>query len=302
MRFLITGGTGLIGKKIVEILLQRNDMVNVLSRKRNLNSQNNKLKFYQWNPELGLIDEKSLDGVDVVINLAGTPIAQLWTRKVKKSILRSRINSIETLSKVILKNKKHKIKMFLNASAIGIYPSKKNVIFEENYKHYSKTFLGKVVNQWEKKIDLISTQNIPFSILRIGLVLSNQSGFFKSLSLSTRFYLATWFGKGDNYYSWIHIEDLVNSIIYILDNELYGIYNLVSPNPVTSKFFIEKLAKYQKRKIILPPISIKLIKCFANDMSELLLFDQNVSCKKILRTKFKFKYDRLDLAFKNLLK
>lgn len=151
MRFLITGGTGLIGKKIVEILLHRNDMVNVLSRKRNLNSQNNKLKFYQWNPELGLIDEKSLDGVDVVINLAGTPIAQLWTRKVKKSILRSRINSIETLSKVILKNKKHKIKMFLNASAIGVYPSKKNVIFDENCKHYSKTFLGNVVNQWEKK-------------------------------------------------------------------------------------------------------------------------------------------------------
>jgi len=302
MRFLITGGTGLIGKKIVEKLLDRGDQVNVLSRKSNLNSQNKKLKFYYWNPELGLIDNKSLDGVDIVINLAGTPIAQLWTRKVKKSILSSRINSIETLSKAITKNKKHKIKMFLNASAIGIYPSQKNVIFEENQKHCSKTFLGKVVNEWEKKIDLISNQNIPLSILRIGLVLSNQSGFLKSLSLSTKFYLGTWFGKGDNYYSWIHIEDLVNSIIYILDNKLYGTYNLVSPNPVKSKFFIEKLANYLKRKIILPPIPTKIIKYFANDMSELLLFDQNVSCKKILSTKFKFKYDSLDLAFKNLLK
>ena len=192
--------------------------------------------------------------------------------------------------------------MFLNASAIGIYPSQKNVIFEENQKHCSKTFLGNVVNEWEKKIDLISNQNIPFSILRIGLVLSNQSGFLKSLSLSTKFYLGTWFGKGDNYYSWIHIEDLVNSIIYISDKKLFGTYNLVSPNPVTSKFFIKKLAKCLKRKIVLPPISIKFIKYFANDMSELLLFDQNVSCKKILRTRFKFKYDSLDLAFKNLLK
>ena len=302
MRFLITGGTGLIGKKIVEKLLDRGDQVNVLSRKSNLNSQNKKLKFYYWNPELGLIDNKSLDGVDIVINLAGTPIAQLWTRKVKKSILSSRINSIETLSKVIVKNKKHKIKMFLNASAIGIYPSKKNVIFDENYKHYSKTFLGNVVNEWEKKIDLISNQNIPFSVLRIGLVLSNHSGFLKSLSLSTKFYLGTWFGKGDNYYSWIHIEDLVNSIIYISDKKLFGTYNLVSPNPVTSKFFIKKLAKYLRRKIVLPPISTKFIRYFANDMSELLLFDQNVSCKKILRTRFKFKYDSLDLAFKNLLK
>ncbi|MBK56757.1 MAG: TIGR01777 family protein [Flavobacteriaceae bacterium] len=302
MRFLITGGTGLIGKKIVEKLLHRGDKVNVLSRKRNFNSQNKNLKFYYWNPESGLIDEKSLDGVGVVINLAGTPIAQFWTRKVKKSILLSRINSVKTLSRVILKNKKHKIKMFLNASAIGIYPSKKNVIFEESQKHYSKTFLGNVVNEWEKKIDLISDQNIPFSILRIGLVLSNHSGFLKSLSISTRFYLGTWFGKGDNYYSWIHIEDLVNSIVYISDNKLYGTYNLVSPNPVKSKFFIEKLAKYLKRKIILPPIPTKIIKYFANDMSELLLFDQNVSCKKILSTKFKFKYDSLDLAFKNLLK
>ena len=302
MRFLITGGTGLIGKKIVEKLLHRGDKVNVLSRKRNFNSQNKNLKFYYWNPESGLIDEKSLDGVGVVINLAGTPIAQFWTRKVKKSILLSRINSVKTLSRVIFKNKKHKIKMFLNASAIGIYPSKKNVIFEESQKHYSKTFLGNVVNEWEKKIDLISDQNIPFSILRIGLVLSNHSGFLKSLSISTRFYLGTWFGKGDNYYSWIHIEDLVNSIVYISDNKLYGTYNLVSPNPVKSKFFIEKLAKYLKRKIILPPIPTKIIKYFANDMSELLLFDQNVSCKKILSTKFKFKYDSLDLAFKNLLK
>lgn len=302
MRFLITGGTGLIGKKIVKKLLDRGDKVNVLSRKSYLKSQNKKLKFYYWNPELGLIDNKSIDGVDIVINLAGTPIAQLWTRKVKKSILSSRINSIQTLSKVIIKSKKHNIKIFLNASAIGIYPSQKNVIFDENYKQYSKTFLGNVVNKWEKKIDLISIQNIPVSVLRIGLVLSNQSGFLKSLSIITKTYLGTWFGKGENYYSWIHIEDLVNSIIYISDNKLYGTYNLVSPSPETSKFFIEKLAKYLKKRIILPPIPTKIIRFFANDMSELLLFDQNVSCKKLTTSKFKFKYDNLDKAFKNLVK
>ena len=302
MRFLITGGTGLIGKKIVEKLLDRGDEVNVLSRKSYLNSQNKKLKFYYWNPELGLIDNESIEGVDIVINLAGTPIAQLWTKKVKKSILSSRVNSIQTLSKVIIQSKKHKIKMFLNASAIGIYPSQKNVIFDENYKQYSNTFLGNVVNKWEKKMDLISIQNIPVSILRIGLVLSNHSGFLKSLSISTKFYLGTWFGKGENYYSWIHIEDLVNSIIYISDNKLNGTYNLVSPSPVTSKFFIEKLAKYLKKRIILPPIPIKIIRFFANDMSELLLFDQNVSCKKLTTSKFKFKYDNLDKAFKNLVK
>lgn len=302
MRFLITGGTGLIGKKIVEKLLDRGDEVNVLSRKSYLNSQNKKLKFYYWNPELGLIDNKSIEGVDIVINLAGTPIAQLWTKKVKKSILSSRVNSIQTLSKVIIKSKKHKIKMFLNASAIGIYPSQKNVIFDENYKQYSNTFLGNVVNKWEKKMDLISIQNIPVSILRIGLVLSNHSGFLKSLSISTKFYLGTWFGKGENYYSWIHIEDLMNSIIYISDNKLNGTYNLVSPSPVTSKFFIEKLAKYLKKRIILPPIPTKIIRFFANDMSELLLFDQNVSCKKLTTSKFKFKYDNLDKAFKNLVK
>ena len=302
MRFLITGGTGLIGKKIVEKLLDRGDEVNVLSRKSYLNSQNKKLKFYYWNPELGLIDNESIEGVDIVINLAGTPIAQLWTKKVKKSILSSRVNSIQTLSKVIIQSKKHKIKMFLNASAIGIYPSQKNVIFDENYKQYSNTFLGNVVNKWEKKMDLISIQNIPVSILRIGLVLSNHSGFLKSLSISTKFYLGTWFGKGENYYSWIHIEDLVNSIIYISDNKLNGTYNLVSPSPVTSKFFIEKLAKYLKKRIILPPIPTKIIRFFANDMSELLLFDQNVSCKKLTTSKFKFKYDNLDKAFKNLVK
>ena len=123
MRFLITGATGLIGRKITGILLKRGDKLNVLTtNKKNINNFS-EVDFYYWNPENGLIDENCIHGVDVIINLAGSPIAQLWTENAKKSILESRLKSVELLDKLLLKDKRSKVKQFACASAIGIYPS-----------------------------------------------------------------------------------------------------------------------------------------------------------------------------------
>ena len=302
MRFLITGATGLIGRKITDIILKRGDKINVLTtNKKNFNIVS-EVDFFYWNPEKGLIDEKCVHEVDKIINLAGSPIAQLWTEKSKKSILYSRLKSVELLEKLILKNKKGNVKQFACASAIGIYPSDKDSEFDENSSEISNSFLGNTVNKWEKSCNGIESSSIKLLKLRIGLVLSNYGGLLKPISIAVRYYLGVWFGNGKNYYSWIHIDDIAQSIIYLIDNNKEGIYNLVAPNPVTSKVFVQEIAYMLKTKIILPSIPINVIKFFSGKMSELLIFNQKVSSKKIVSEGFVFKYPNLKSALENLLK
>ena len=144
---------------------------------KNISKIQIKSNFFHWDPEVGSIDLNSLNGVDIVINLAGTPIAQFWTNKIKRSILNSRINSVKLLTDAINNHNRNNIKLFLNASAIGIYPSNSGLLIDESFDYKSESFLGNVVDSWEKSTEGIKDLKIKTSILRIGLVLSNESGF-----------------------------------------------------------------------------------------------------------------------------
>ena len=303
MRFLVTGATGLIGKKITEIILNRGDKLSVLTtNKKYLTNSNHSIDYYYWNPELGVIDENCIDGVDIVINLAGSPIAQLWTKKAKKSILDSRVKSVNLLEKIILNDNKRNIKQFACASAIGIYPSKMNIEFNEKSKSFSKSFLGETVRKWEDSCLSIEKSNIKVLKLRIGLVLSMDGGLLKPISFLTKNFLGTWVGDGKNYYSWIHIDDIARSIIFLIDNKKEGIYNLVAPNPVSNKSFVLEIASIYKTKVIIPSIPKKIINFFMGQMSELIMFNQKVSSKRLLSEGFEFKYVKLKSALENLLK
>jgi len=303
MRFLVTGATGLIGKKITEIILNRGDELSVLTtNKKHITNSNLSIDYYYWNPELGVIDENCIEGVDSVINLAGSPIAQLWTKKTKKSILDSRVKSVNLLKKIILNDNKRNIKQFACASAIGIYPSNMNIEFYEKSKSFSKSFLGETVRKWEDSCLSIEKSNIKVLKLRIGLVLSMDGGLLKPISFLTKNFLGTWFGDGKNYYSWIHIDDIARSIIFLIDNNKEGIFNLVAPNPVNYKNFILEIAKVYKTKVVIPRIPKKIIKFFMGEMSELILINQRVSSKRLTSEGFEFKYVELKSALENLLK
>ncbi|MDG1830346.1 MAG: TIGR01777 family oxidoreductase [Flavobacteriaceae bacterium] len=303
MRFLVTGATGLIGKKITEIILNRGDKLSVLTtNKKYITNSSISIDYYYWNPELGIIDENCMEDVDIVINLAGSPIAQLWTRKTKKSILESRVNSVNLLNNIILNDKKGQIKQFACASAIGIYPSNMDIEFCENSKSFSKLFLGETVREWEDSCVSIEKSNIKVLKFRIGIVLSMDGGLLKPIAILTKNFLGTWFGDGKNYYSWIHIDDIARSIIFLIDNNKEGIYNLVAPNPVNNKNFVLEIAKLYKTKVILPSIPKKIITFITGQMSELIMFNQKVSSKRLLSEGFEFKYVELKSALQNLLK
>ena len=301
MKFLITGASGLIGKNLLDKLLKKDVEINILTTSKNLKSNNKKVKKFYWNPEMEIIDSSSILGVSVVINLAGSPIAQLWTKNAKRSILNSRIKSVELLNKIILE-KNVKIDQFLCASAIGIYQSSTSLKHDEKSNKISNSFLGNTVKKWESSCDTLLKNDIKITYLRIGLVLSKKGGLLKPILHSINFYMGTWFGNGKNIYSWVHIDDLVSSIIFLIENNCKGVYNLVAPNPVTSKQFTLTISKILGKKIIIPSIPLKIIEFFTGSMSELLLFSQDVCSKKIESDGFKFKYPYLDLALKDLLK
>ena len=302
MKFLIAGATGLIGERLLNAIKKRGNKVSILTTNKNIDQSNKYINVFYWNPELDIIDEDCINGVDVIINLAGSPIAQLWTIKAKESILQSRVRSIELLHKAILNNKNCKVKQFICASAIGLYKSDSNIVHNEKSKNFSNSFLGETVNKWEDACDLFKNNKIKVVKIRIGLVLSLSGGLLKPIVMLTKFFAGTWFGKGLNIYSWIHIVDVVGAILFLVDKNSRGIYNLVAPNPVNSKRFMLEISKKLNRRIILPSVPLKLIKVLMGKMSELMIFSQNVSCEKIIKEGFEYEFKDLNSALENLLK
>ena len=147
MKVLITGATGLVGKEIVKILQEKGIAIHFLSTSPQKVTAKSNIKGFYWNPKTGEIDENCLTGVDAVIHLAGATIAKRWTNAYKQEIVESRIMSSNLLFQT-LKNHPNQVKQIVSASAIGIYPSSYDVIYEENFSNFEDTFLSNVVVKW----------------------------------------------------------------------------------------------------------------------------------------------------------
>ena len=163
MKFLISGGTGLIGNRLTEHLIDRGHSVNILTRNKTLKSLNDIKKIYFWDPSNFKIDTNCIENVDVIINLAGKNILSFWSEKTKKEILESRLNSVTTLTKLLNEND-NTVKHFISSSATGIYANNINEIQDEYSETKSQSFLANVVEKWEKKVEELSELNILVSI------------------------------------------------------------------------------------------------------------------------------------------
>ncbi len=301
MKVLITGATGLIGQEMVTSCLDRAIAVNYLTTKRDkLVNKENYNGFY-WNPEMGEIDINCIKDVDVVINLTGASIAKRWTKSYKKEIIKSRVQSAQLLLNT-LKNNEHSIKQIISASAIGIYPDSLVNYYEEDTNEIAQSFLGNVVSVWENAIDEFEFIGLKVCKIRIGLVLARNGGVLTQMVKPIKFGLGTTFGSGDQWQSWIHIDDLVNIFLYILDKRLIGIINGVALNPVTNREFTRILARVLNRPLFMPKIPRLFMRLILGDMHALLFSSQRVSSKKIDNLGFEFKYYQLQPALENILK
>lgn len=303
MKLLITGATGLIGKKITENLLETGFQIHYLTTgKSKTNILQGATGFY-WNPEQNQIDLKCFYGVDTIIHLAGSTVSKRWTKSYKEKIYSSRINSSKLLLKGIEDlNGEHQIKHLVSASAIGVYPSDFNDYFDEEAEVSRTTFMERVVIDWEKETDSFSSEGISIAKLRIGLVLSESGGVLGTLKLPTYFGLGAAFGSGKQGQSWIHMNDLVGIFLKAVEDQWEGVFNAVAPNPVTQSEFIASLSRALKRPYFLPPIPAFLIRIGAGEMSDLVLDSHWISSQKVIDKGYSFQYTDIQKALDDLIK
>ena len=295
MKFLITGGTGLIGKSIVQLLIEKNHHINVLSRKRGEDTK--QVRYYQWSPKNQTIDFTCIDDVDVIINLAGENIFGLWTKSKKKKILESRVKSLQLLKKLI-KNRPNNVKQIISASAIGIFPNSQEIIFDENSTQKGNTFLANVVKEWEREIESLKAFKINVTTVRIGMVFSELGGIIKVLRLITKSRFLSFIGNGDQKISWIHLNDLTELFYKISQKNYNGLIHAVNNNPTTMLDLITNLTnKYKlKVKVFIPAIILKSffrLLCLGDFYEDIANSNKNVVSKRINEVHPNLKYTSL---------
>jgi len=301
MKILITGATGLVGTALLQLCQSRNIKVNYLTTdKEKLNSYNGHQGFY-WNPETGQIDQDCFTDVSAIINLAGASITKRWTRANKEVILESRINSLRTLYKGLERIDNIQIKTIVSASAIGRYPNSLSNYYTEEEMEVDDSFLGHVVELWEKEIVKFRSLHIRVAKIRIGLVLSRSGGALPQMSKSIRYFLGSAFGSGNQWQSWIHIKDLARMFLFVIDHNLKGTFNGVAPNPVTNSKMVKEIADVFNRPLILPNVPKFVLKILLGEMSYLLFASQRVSSKKIEEVGFDFNYQNINSALHDIL-
>ncbi len=300
MKVLITGATGLIGQEIVALCHQSNIEVNYLTTSKNKISTIPNYSGYFWDPNEGEIDVRCFDDVEVIINLVGASVAKRWTSAYKKEILDSRVQTANLLFDT-LKKHKHTVRHFISASAIGLYPDSFQKYYMEDSLDRDTGFLGEVVTQWENAAQQFESLGINVGLLRIGLVLSQKGGAFPKIAKPIKYGLGAFFGNGKQWQSWIHVKDLAKMFVFLMQEELSGVFNAVAPNPVSNKKLTKEIAKRYGKKIILPNVPRLTLKIFLGEMHVLLFSSQRVCSKRIAESGFGFQYDNIVSAIEDLI-
>lgn len=296
-KILITGGSGLVGGKLSKLLANDGHEIIHLSR-----SVTGKEKFltYSWDIKNKHIDENAFYGITHIIHLAGAGVAdEKWTAARKKAITDSRVDSTKLLYEYV-KKLDLKLDAYITASAIGIYPYSSKEWMDEK-SNYANTFLADVVKEWEASADLFEPIT-KVAKVRIGVVLAKEGGALKEISKPIRLFAGAPLGSGDQYTSWIHVEDLINIFKFVIDNELVGAYNAVAPEPVTNAKLTKAIAKAIQRPLILPNVPSFVMKLILGEMSEMILNGIKVSPAKIQTAGYNFAFTDVDHAVKSLLK
>ncbi|WP_299061762.1 TIGR01777 family oxidoreductase [uncultured Polaribacter sp.] len=289
-KILITGGTGLVGKRLTEMLIDKKHEVVILSRNPKLKNE------FKWDISKNYIDDKALVDTDYIIHLAGAGIAdKRWSKERKKVIINSRVDTANLLFAKI-KDLNINLKGFISASGIGYYGAVTvETIFEETAK-VGDDFLGEVCHKWEEAAHQFSTENIPVTILRTGIVLSKEGGALEKM----RTPIVSPLGSGNQYMPWIHIDDLCLLYIRAIDNHLKGVFNAVAPEYHTSKTFSKELAKSIKRPFVGIGVPSFILKLLFGELAIILLEGSRISTKKIEKNGYSFRFKTLKKALNNL--
>lgn len=293
-KILITGGSGLVGKKITGLLEKNGYEVAWLSR----SPEKYKQKSFAWDVDKQSIDSEALQWADGIIHLAGEGVAdKRWTAERKQAILQSRTQSTLLLKHAIEKSDK-KPDVFVSASAVGYYGFNTGEnLMDENGKPGSD-FLSQVVAAWESEVENIADHGIRTVMLRIGIVLDNKGGALVEMLKPP---VAAPLGNGQQWMSWIAIDDLAQMFLFTIENkEMNGIYNAVGPNPARNADLTKAAAKKAGKMFVDIGVPGLALKIFLGEMAQMVLGGNKVSAKKIEKAGFEFRYPVLKEALEKI--
>jgi uncharacterized protein (TIGR01777 family) len=244
---------------------------------------------------------RAVDGALVVVNLAGENIASgRWTAARKNRILRSRIGTTEAVVNSI-EQAQQKPKVCIQASAIGYYGDRGSEILDENSAS-GAGFLADVCKKWEQAAGRLENLGVRLAIIRLGAVLGAEGGMMQKLLPAFRFFLGGHPGSGEQWLSWIHIDDVTRAIRFLIEtNPLCGIFNLTAPNPVPAKDFYRLIGKAMHRPAIFPLPSFVLKILMGKMATELLLAGQKVVPRRLLVSGYKFRYADAGSAIESIV-
>ena len=297
---LITGGSGLVGSRLTEILLAEGFIVSHLGRSR---TPKKSVKSYIWDIKRGFIEEGAIESANIVVHLAGAGVADKpWTKSRKQVILQSRVQSTRLLYDK-LASSENQCQTVVSASAIGIYGIDTGEQWVDEGSPAGTGFLADVVKRWEREIARFEELKLRVVTLRTGIVLSSQGGALPKIAKPISMNAGAVIGTGKQYMSWIHIDDLCQVILAAISSGSYsGIYNAVAPNPVNNKQFTEILAKVLNKPLWLPAVPGFILKLAMGEMAQIVLGGNRVSAEKIQDAGYKFEYPELEPALAAIYK
>lgn len=298
-KILITGGSGLVGRAISELLINKGHTPVWLSREA---GESKGIKKFKWDLAAKYIDEKAFEGVETIIHLAGSGITgKRWTERYKKEIIDSRVKSSELLYSYISKNT-HPVKTLVGTSAIGYYGAiQSDQVFTEDDAP-GHDFMAECCVLWEKSYGPFINAGIRVPIIRTGVVLSEKGGAYKTLAIPAKLGFGAAMGSGEQYFPWIHINDLAGIYLKaIVDEQMTGPYNAVGPELVTNKGFSRQLSKSLHRPFFMPNIPAALLKIAVGESAIAITEGLQISAQKIKAAGFKFEFDTLGAALHDLV-
>lgn len=295
MKIVIAGGTGFIGKLLTEMLVEKGHEVLILTRKkRKLAGKVTYVTWFDGSPE------NEIGHADAIINLAGVSINDgRWSENHQKQIYESRMTATHELLRII-GAMEQKPSVWINASAIGVYPASLETVYTEKSIDVADDFLGRTVIDWEKAASGAIDYGIRTVFMRFGVVLGTKGGALPLMVLPYKLFAGGTVGSGQQWVSWVHVTDVVRSIIFALEKEISGPVNVTAPNPIRMKEFGKTIGAVLHRPHWFPAPSF-MMKLALGKKSALVLEGQQVLPEVLLKEGFHFEFPELDRALEDLL-
>jgi uncharacterized protein (TIGR01777 family) len=300
VKVLVTGASGFIGSSLCDSLLIRGDTVVGLTRDPSrARSTNPSVAWHPWEPTLERPPEAAFEGVDGVIHLLGEKINQRWTDEAKERIIESRRtgthNLIGTISAL-----QQKPRVLVSQSAIGYYGNRGASLVDESSEP-GESFDAEVVREWEKAAHEVEPTGVRLAIVRTGHVLDPRGGFLGPQLTPFKLGVGGPLAGGEQYVSWIHIEDEVGILLWALDNDkVNGVVNATAPNPVTNKVFSKALGKALGRPAVVPVPGITVDLMYGKEFGQVLRGGQRVMPRRALDLGYEFRHSDVDEALADL--